>query len=106
MTHDLDIREVFDDAEVSRPNSEKRQFDRLIRDIEQGKIDGILCMQLESLSRNVADMARLDVLFGQSKLKEILTVSKGDDSPRNLVCMEWTLRDSPPWAARPYAVRR
>lgn len=51
-------------------------FENLIKDIEDGKIDGIVCWKLDRLSRNPTDSGRLQQLLQDGKLKHILTAEK------------------------------
>ena len=43
-------------------------FESLIKDIEDGKIDGIVCWKLDRLSRNPTDSGRLQQLLQDGKL--------------------------------------
>ena len=51
-------------------------FEELLQDIEDGKIDGIVCWKLDRLSRNPADSGRIQQLLQDGKLKHILTAEK------------------------------
>ncbi len=51
-------------------------FDELLQDIEDGKIDGIVCWKLDRLSRNPTDSGRIQQLLQDGKLKHILTSDK------------------------------
>lgn len=51
-------------------------FESLIKEIEDGKIDGIVCWKLDRLSRNPTDSGRLQQLLQDGKLKHILTAEK------------------------------
>ena len=51
-------------------------FEELIQEIEEGKIDGIVCWKLDRLSRNPTDSGRLQQLLQDGKLKHILTAEK------------------------------
>lgn len=51
-------------------------FEELIQEIEDGKIDGIVCWKLDRLSRNPTDSGRIQQLLQDGKLKHILTYEK------------------------------
>jgi len=51
-------------------------FDELLQEIENGKIDGIVCWKLDRLSRNPTDSGRIQQLLQDGKLKHILTAEK------------------------------
>ena len=51
-------------------------FEEMIQEIEDGKIDGIVCWKLDRLSRNPSDSGRIQQLLQDGKLKHILTAEK------------------------------
>ena len=51
-------------------------FEAMITEIEEGKIDGIVCWKLDRLSRNPSDSGRIQQLLQDGKLKHILTAEK------------------------------
>jgi len=51
-------------------------FGELLQEIEDGKIDGIVCWKLDRLSRNPRDSGRIQQLLQDGKLKHILTAEK------------------------------
>ena len=51
-------------------------FNELIQDIEDGKVDGIVCWKFDRLSRNPSDSGRIQQLLQDGKLKHILTSDK------------------------------
>lgn len=51
-------------------------FDELMQEIEDGKVDGIVCWKLDRLSRNPTDSGRIQQLLQDGKLKHILTAEK------------------------------
>lgn len=51
-------------------------FAELLQEIEDGKIDGIVCWKLDRLSRNPTDSGRIQQLLQDGKLKHILTAEK------------------------------
>lgn len=70
------------DGIISESKSAKRPykrpgFERLLSEIEDGNIDGIICWKLDRLSRNPTDSGRLHQLLQDGKLKHIQTIEKG-----------------------------
>lgn len=57
---------------AKRPNA-RPLFEALLEEIEEGKIDGIVCWKYDRLSRNPADSGRIQQLLQDGKLKHILT---------------------------------
>ena len=51
-------------------------FEEMLQEIEDGKIDGIICWKLDRLSRNPSDSGRIQQLLQDGKLKHILTAEK------------------------------
>jgi site-specific DNA recombinase len=51
-------------------------FEQLVKDIEQGRVQGIIGWHANRLSRNAVDAARLTELVDQGKLIEIITPSQ------------------------------
>lgn len=60
---------------AKRPNA-RPLFEKLLQDIEDGKVDGIVCWKLDRLSRNPADSGRIQQLLQDGNLKHILTAEK------------------------------
>ncbi len=60
---------------AKRPDA-RPVFGELLQEIEDGKIDGIVCWKLDRLSRNPSDSGRIQQLLQDGKLKHILTAEK------------------------------
>jgi site-specific DNA recombinase len=60
---------------AKRPDA-RPVFSELLQEIEDGKIDGIVCWKLDRLSRNPSDSGRIQQLLQDGKLKHILTAEK------------------------------
>lgn len=60
---------------AKRPDA-RSVFEEMIKEIEDGKIDGIVCWKLDRLSRNPTDSGRIQQLLQDGKLKHILTAEK------------------------------
>lgn len=63
---------LFESKSAKRPFI-RSVFEELLQEIEDGKIDGIVCWKLDRLSRNPTDSGRLQQLLQDGKLKHILT---------------------------------
>lgn len=66
---------------ISESKSAKRpyarpKFDELLQEIEDGKIDGIVCWKLDRLSRNPIDSGRIQQLLQDEQLQHIQTTEK------------------------------
>jgi site-specific DNA recombinase len=66
---------LFESKSAKRPFI-RTVFEELLQEIEDGKIDGIVCWKLDRLSRNPTDSGRLQQLLQDGKLKHILTNDK------------------------------
>ena len=66
---------IFESKSAKRPYI-RSVFEELVQEIEDGKIDGIVCWKLDRLSRNPTDSGRLQQLLQDGKLKHILTNDK------------------------------
>ena len=66
---------VIESKSAKRPFA-RPLFEELLREIEDGKIDGIVCWKLDRLSRNPADSGRIQQLLQDGRLKHILTNEK------------------------------
>src|SRR5918994_5658511 len=53
------IDDHFDDGGFSGGNLDRPALQRLLRDIEAGKIDTVVCYKIDRLSRSLADFVRL-----------------------------------------------
>jgi site-specific DNA recombinase len=53
----------YDDGGFSGGNVERPALKRLLKDVEAGRIDAVLCYKLDRLSRSLADFVRLMELF-------------------------------------------
>jgi DNA invertase Pin-like site-specific DNA recombinase len=63
---------IYESKSAKRPFI-RTVFEDLVQEIEDGKIDGIVCWKLDRLSRNPTDSGRLQQLLQDGKLKHILT---------------------------------
>ncbi len=66
---------ILESKSAKRPNA-RPKFDALLKEIEDDKIDGIICWKFDRLSRNPTDSGRIHQLLQDNKLKHILTHEK------------------------------
>lgn len=70
------IGEPILEAKSAKKPFVRPKFEELLQEIEDGKIDGIVCWKLDRLSRNPTDSGRIQQLLQDGKLKHILTADK------------------------------
>ncbi|MFI5297587.1 MAG: recombinase family protein [Polyangiales bacterium] len=68
ITPVAEVTEAWSAREQGRP-----AFGKLLKDIEAGRVDGILAWKLDRLARNPIDGAMLADLLGKGRLREIVT---------------------------------
>lgn len=88
---DWRVVETYKDAGVSAKNTNRVEFNRMIDDIEQGKIDVILCTKLDRLFRNTRDFLNTTDDFEKKNIK--------------FVCLEGSIDTSTP-AGRVFSTMR
>lgn len=72
----LDIKQTYTEAKSAKDPNNRPQFDEMIQRIERGEADGILCWQINRLSRNPIDSGKLQWLLQQGILKSIQTIDR------------------------------
>ena len=88
---DWSVVETYKDAGVSAKNTNRLEFNRMMDDVEQGKIDVILCTKLDRLFRNTRDFLNTTEYFEKKNLK--------------FVCLEGSIDTSNP-AGRVFSTMR
>lgn len=66
---------IRESQSAKRPNA-RPKFNALLKEIEDDKIDGVICWKLDRLSRNPADSGRIQQLLQDGKLRHIQTAEK------------------------------
>jgi DNA invertase Pin-like site-specific DNA recombinase len=66
---------ICESQSAKRPDV-RPKFRALLEEVENGKIDGIVCWKLDRLSRNPADSGRIQQLLQDGKLQHIQTTEK------------------------------
>jgi DNA invertase Pin-like site-specific DNA recombinase len=72
----LDIKKIYTEAKTAKKPNNRPLFDEMIQRIENGEADGILCWQINRLSRNPIDSGKLSWLLQQGILKSIQTIDR------------------------------
>ncbi len=72
--------EIYRDAGVSAKNTNRPEFNRMLEDIERGKIDVILCTKLDRLFRNTRDFLNTTDEFEKKNIKFVCLEGSIDTS--------------------------
>src|SRR3989339_1840366 len=72
----LDIKKTYTEAKSAKKPNNRPMFDEMIQMIESGEADGILCWQINRLSRNPVDSGTLGWISQKGVLKSIQTIDK------------------------------
>lgn len=66
---------ITESKSAKRPNN-RPLFSAMLEEIEEGKIDGIICWKVDRLSRNPTDSGRIQQLLQDEKIQHILAMDK------------------------------
>ena len=72
----LKVVNVFIESKSAKKPNNRPIFEEMMNEIENGEADGILCWQINRLSRNPIDSARVQWLLQQGVLKSVQTIDK------------------------------
>ncbi len=72
----LDIKKTYTESKSAKKPNNRPIFDEMIQRIENKEADGILCWQINRLSRNPIDSGKLSWLLQQGTLKSIQTIDR------------------------------
>ena len=72
----LDIKKIYTEAKSAKKPNNRPLFDEIIQRIENGEADGILCWQINRLSRNPIDSGKISWLLQRGTLKSIQTIDR------------------------------
>ena len=72
----LDIVRVFTEAKSAKQPNNRPVFEDMLNKIEQGKAEGILCWQINRLSRNPVDSGKISRFLQKGIIKVIQTIDK------------------------------
>lgn len=73
---DLNIKKTYTEAKSAKKPNNRPIFDEMIQRIENNEANGILCWQINRLSRNPIDSGKLSWLLQQGILKSIQTIDR------------------------------
>ena len=73
---ELEIVEIYTESKSAKKPNNRPVFDEMIRRIENGDADGILCWHLNRLTRNPIDSGQLSWLLQQGIIKSIQTTER------------------------------
>lgn len=72
----LDIKKTYTEAKSAKKPNNRPIFDEMMQRIENGDANGILCWQINRLSRNPIDSGKISWLLQQGILKSIQTIDR------------------------------
>jgi site-specific DNA recombinase len=72
----LSIKKIYTEAKSAKKPDNRPIFDEMMERIEKGEADGILCWQINRLSRNPIDSGKISWLLQRSVLKSIQTIDR------------------------------
>lgn len=78
----LNIKEILTEAHSAKKPGARPVFNQMLKRIEKGEADGILCWQINRLSRNPVDSAKVQWLLQQGTIKSIQTID-GERRPED-----------------------
>jgi DNA invertase Pin-like site-specific DNA recombinase len=75
-TLNLDIKKIYTEAKSAKKPNNRPIFEEVMQRIEDGEAGGILCWQINRLSRNPIDSGKLSWLLQRGVLKSIQTIDR------------------------------
>lgn len=72
----LDIKKIYTESKSAKKPDNRPIFDEVIKRIENGDANGILCWQINRLSRNPIDSGKLSWLLQKGILRSIQTIDR------------------------------
>ncbi len=72
----LDIKKTYTESKSAKKPNNRPIFDEMIERIRNGEANGVLCWQINRLSRNPIDSGELSWLLQQETLKSIQTIDR------------------------------
>lgn len=70
------VTEIFQESRSAKAPGNRPEFDRLMQEIENGTVDGVLTWSINRLSRNPVDGGRIAYLLQTGKLSKIRTTDR------------------------------
>ena len=75
-SYHITIKEIFTESKTAKMPYCRPVFDGMLKRIEKGEADGILCWQINRLSRNPIDSGTISWMLQKNILKSILTIDR------------------------------
>ena len=72
----LNIKQQYTETRSAKKPNNRPLFDEMLKRIENGEADGILCWHINRLSRNPIDSGKLSWMLQQGILKSIQTMDR------------------------------
>ncbi|MSU55312.1 MAG: recombinase family protein [Candidatus Taylorbacteria bacterium] len=72
----FEIVEILPESKSAKNPNNRPVFDKMLERIENGEADGILCWEINRLSRNPVDSGKIQWLLQQSVIKIIRTINR------------------------------
>jgi len=72
----LTVKKIYTEAKSAKKPNNRPLFDEILKRIENGEAQGILCWQINRLSRNPIDSGKLSWMLQQGVLKSIQTIDR------------------------------
>jgi len=72
----LDITKIYTESRSAKTPGRRQEFNQMIEDLRNGKIDGIICWKLDRLSRNQQEGGLVMQLLHDKVIKKIFTHEK------------------------------
>lgn len=72
----LKVKEIYTEAKSAKKPNNRPLFDEMLKRIELGEANGILCWQINRLSRNPIDFGKISWMLQQGKIKSIQTMER------------------------------
>ena len=72
----LNIKKIYTEAKSAKKPNNRPMFDEMIERLENGEASGILCWQINRLSRNPIDSGKISWLLQQGIIKSIQTIDR------------------------------
>src|SRR5579884_956493 len=70
------VVDVLTESKSAKAPGQRPQFEYMLSQIERGKADGILCWQINRLSRNPIESGRVQWLLQRGVIRSIVTVER------------------------------
>src|SRR3989338_5920383 len=83
--YDLKVVDVFKEAKSAKDPDKRPLFEEMMKRIEKGEASGIICWELNRLSRNPLDSGKISLLLRDGVLQSIRTYTREYKSDDNVI---------------------